>query len=191
MKELKVKHMVCDRCIMAVTGAARDARLNVESVSLGKLILDEEPTEDQMATLAGKLKDLGFELAQTPTEQVVEGIKNVLLQYLEELENSEEMPRISNYLSRHLHYNYTYLSKVFSDSEGKTIEDYFIRLKIERVKEWISYGELTLTQMAWRLNYSSVQYLSNQFKKFTGFTVTEYRDAVGKEPERTSLDSVG
>lgn len=183
--------MVCDRCIMAVTSAARDTGLNVDSVALGKLVLNKEPNEDQLARLARKLHELGFELAKTPKEQVLEGIKNTLIQYLDEMEKSEEMPRISEYLIRHLHYNYTYLSKIFSDSEGQTIEDYFIRLKIERVKEWIGYGELTLTQMAWKLNYSSVQYLSNQFKKLTGHTVTEYRESVGKEPDRTSLDSVG
>lgn len=190
MTELNVKHMVCDRCIMAVTGAAHDAGLSVDSVFLGKLVLNQEPTEDQLDTLGRKLHDLGFELAKTPTERVIEGIKNMLIQYLDELEKSEEMPRISEYLSNRLHYNYTYLSKVFSESEGQTIEDYFIRLKIERVKEWISYGELTLTQIAWKLNYSSVQYLSNQFRKLTGLTVTEFRESAGKEWDRSTLDSV-
>ena len=190
MKELKIKHMVCDRCIMAVTGAAREAGLNVDSVTLGSVVLNEEPSGRQLDAFAGKLDELGFELAKTPVERVVEGIKNHLIQYLGELEQAEEMERISEYLSRHLHYNYTYLSKVFSDSEGQTIEDYFIRLKIERVKEWLGYGELTLTQMAWKLNYSSVQYLSNQFKKHTGMTVTQYRESVQDHPDRISLDSV-
>ena len=191
MNELKIKHMVCDRCIMAVTGAAREAGLNVDSVSLGSVVLNEEPSGRQREAFAGRLSELGFELAQTPVERVVEGIKNHLIQYLGELEQAEEMQRISEYLSRRLHYNYTYLSKVFSESEGQTIEDYFIRLKIERVKEWLGYGELTLTQMAWKLNYSSVQYLSNQFKKHTGMTVTQYRESLQEHPDRISLDSVG
>src|SRR5699024_8440145 len=109
--------------------------------------------------------------------------------YVQNLEGLEETPKLSGYLSEKLHQNYSSLSTVFSESEQTTIEKYLIHLKIERVKEWLSYGELTLSEIAYKLNYSSVAYLSRQFKQITGLSVTDYKKA--RDSFRKPLDGVG
>jgi AraC-like DNA-binding protein len=101
-------------------------------------------------------------------------VKSILIQYLDTIEREKNPPKLSQFVSEKSNYNYSYLSKVFSEKKGSTIETYLIELKIERVKELLEFRKYTLSEIAWRLKYSSVQYLSNQFKKVTGSTVTQF-----------------
>lgn len=181
--------MVCDRCIMSVRDVLEDLGFRVNSVSLGQADIVENPGEEELELIAEKLRDKGFELIRKNKEALVEQIKAQLIKYLKYLESEDNPKKLSDYLSEHLHHNYSYLSNRFSTLEHSTIENYLIHLKIERVKELLSYEEMTLSEIAWKLNYSSVQYLSNQFKKVTGETVSSFRKHMNKDTRR-SLDTI-
>lgn len=175
-KVLYIKNMVCPRCVTVVRETLKDAGFTVHEVELGKAVVGDSP-ETSMATVNEKLQEHGFELIQEKDQQLVEQIKALLIQYVQMIEESEEAPKVSDYLAKQMYQNYSSLSSSFSQSEDLTIEKYIIYLKIERVKELLSYNELTLSEIAYKLNYSSVSYLSNQFKQITGMSVTDYKKA--------------
>ena len=181
--------MVCDRCIMSVQQVFEDLGFEVESIALGKVAVTEDVGLDELDKISEELVDKGFELIKKNDKALLEQIKVQLIEYLKHLENSEDPDNVSAFLEEKMQYNYSYLSKYFSDYGDVTIEKYIINLKIERVKELLTYNELTLSEIAWRLNYSSVQYLSNQFKKITGETVSSFRSH-SDERGRQSLDAV-
>lgn len=181
--------MVCDRCIMSVREVLDDLGYSVESVKLGEAVVSESPEEAELSQVAEKLRGKGFELIREQKEALVEEIKAQLIGYVKRLESEENPPKLSEYLAENLHHNYSYLSSRFSNIENSTIENYLIHLKIERVKELLTYKEMTLSQIAWKLNYSSVQYLSNQFKKVTGETVSSFRKNMDNA-SRQSLDTI-
>lgn len=181
--------MVCDRCIMTVRQVLNDLAYQVDSVSLGKADIAEDLTEEERAKIGKKLREKGFELIPQNEQALVEEIKAQLIDYLKHIESEEDPRKLSGYLADQLHHNYSYLSNYFSSQEGTTIEKHFINLKIERVKELLTYEELTLSEIAWKLNYSSVQYLSNQFKNVTGETVSSFRKHMDAE-SRQSLDAI-
>ena len=180
--------MVCDRCIATVQQIFEDVGFEVESIALGKVVINEKVEPEDLKKINEALVDKGFELIQKNGKVLLEQIKIQLIDYLKHLENSEESKKISTFLESNLHYNYSYLSKHFSDNAGITIEKYFINLKIERVKELLTYKELTLSEIAWKLNYSSVQYLSNQFKKTVGMSPTEFLKKSGTN--RKTFDAI-
>ena len=188
MTTLRIKNMVCDRCIMTVQEVLEHLDYEVTSVELGQAEIKETVGQNELANIDEQLQQKGFALAQQSNEALVEEIKTTLIDYLKQIEEQRDLKKLSVYLSNHLNRNYSYLSNQFSSATDTTIEQYFIRLKIERVKELLTYEELTLSEIAWRLNYSSVQYLSNQFKKITGMTVTEFKKS--ENTSRKSLDSV-
>lgn len=181
--------MVCDRCIMTVEAVLDDLGFDVREVSLGNAVISADPDPDKFDQISRELSKKGFELITDRNDKLLEELKVQLLSYLRYLEDTDDPQKLSTYLQRELNYNYSYLSKYFSDHAGVTIEKYLINLKIERVKELLTYGELTLSEIAWKLNYSSVQYLSNQFKKVTGETVSTFRSHSDKN-SRQSLDAV-
>jgi len=181
--------MVCDRCIMMVQQVLEDLGFEVESIALGKVAIIEDIESEDLGKISEELVDKGFELIQKNDKALLEQIKVQLIDYIKHLEDSDEPDKVSTFLESNLNYNYSYLSKYFSDYEGVTIEKYLINLKIERVKELLAYDELTLSEIAWKLNYSSVQYLSNQFKKVTGETVSAFRRH-SDQNSRQSLDAV-
>lgn len=187
--ELNIKNMVCDRCIASVRDVLEELDLEVEEVELGRAEINGSPPDDRLEDLHERLREKGFELIRDEGSVLVERIRNEILSYLGLLETETDPPSLSEYLASQLHFNYSYLSHTFSEATGSTIEQHLIRLKIERVKELLTYGEHTLTEIAWRLNYSSVQYLSNQFKKVTGMTVSEFRSADGPA-RRDTLNSL-
>jgi AraC-like DNA-binding protein len=189
MSTLKIKNMVCDRCIMTVRELLEESGYQVDSVSLGKAVIHENPDDDGVREIDEKLREKGFELIRKNSEALTEQIKAHLIDYLEYIEDKDHPEKLSEYLSTQLHNNYSYLSSHFSDQENITIERYFIHLKIERVKELLTYQEMTLSEIAWKLNYSSVQYLSNQFKKVTGETVSAFRKHMDAG-DRQSLDAI-
>lgn len=147
----------------------------------------KEFSSDQLSTLRTVLEQLGFELLDDQRQQTIDQIKSALIRLVRYRDN-QSSTNLSDYLSSELHQDYSALSKLFSEVEGKTLERYYIELRIERVKELIRYDELTLTQIALRMNYSSVAYLSSQFKSVTGMTPSQFKAM--KDIPRTSLDKL-
>lgn len=166
--------MVCPRCIDAVKGILREMDRPDAYVDLGIAEIEKKFTDTEIQTFKGKLEKSGFDLIFDREAELVNMVKGTLIHYLETIENEKNPPKLSQFVSEKSNYNYSYLSKVFSEQKGSTIESYLIELKIERVKELLEFKKYTLSEIAWRLKYSSVQYLSNQFKKVTGSTVTQY-----------------
>lgn len=158
----------------------------VNSVELGLADLKRPVSVNELAELELRLIDKGFELIFDRETELVNVVKSALIKYVEHLETNNNPEKLSDFVSKNTNYNYSYLSKIFSDYTGRTIETYLIEMKIERVKEMLSFRKWTLSEIAWRLKYSSVQYLSNQFKKVTGVTVTQYLNQ--KNIPRKTLD---
>ena len=184
---LHIKNMVCPRCVEAVQSLLERAGYRPKTVTLGVAELDETTPFDPEA-LAPLLHAAGFELLRGRAEQLTEQIKTVLADYLEHLRTARSPLTTSAFLTDRFAATYSHLSKVFSRTAHLTIEKYLIRLKIERVKEMLSYGELTLNQIADQMRYSSGQHLSNQFRQVTGYSVSEFRRLM--LPERLSLDAL-
>jgi len=189
MTVLKIKNMVCDRCIMSVREVLERLGYEVDSVVLGRAELEGDLLDEELDNINEKLREKGFELIRENSKALIEEIKASLIDYLKEVEENQSPPKLSAFLADKMHHNYSYLSNRFSEEENSTIEQHFINLKIERVKELLSYDELTLSEIAWKLNYSSVQYLSNQFKKVTGETVSSFRENMDAR-DRQSLDAL-
>lgn len=187
MTTLFIKNMVCNRCIMIVQNELDKFDLEVKNIRLGEVILDKEPTTEEKDKLEKALILLGFEVIDDRKSLIIEKIKNIIIDLVHHQDNDTKK-NLSDILSSKLHHDYNYLSNLFSEIEGTTIEKYFIAQKIEKVKELLVYDELSLSEIAFRLNYSSVAYLSNQFKKVTGVTPSHFKQI--QEDKRKSLDKV-
>ncbi len=187
METLFIKNMVCNRCIMAVQNELDKLGLIAKQVTLGEVALENELNQELRVKLEGALTSLGFELVDDKKSRLIEKIKNVIID-LVHYQDNDTTTNLSELLSSSLHHDYSYLSNLFSEVEGTTIEKYFIAQKIEKVKELLVYDELSLSEIAFRLNYSSVAYLSNQFKKVTGLTPSHFKQI--KVEKRKPLDRV-
>lgn len=187
MRVLFIKNMVCNRCIMVVQNEMDKIGLKVENIQLGEVTLEKEPTSVERAALEGALVSLGFQVIDDKKSRMIEQIKNVIIDLVHH-QNNDAKTNLSDILSEKLNHDYNYLSNLFSEVESTTIEKYFIAQKIEKVKELLVYDELSLSEIAFRLNYSSVAYLSNQFKKVTGLTPSYFKQI--KEEKRKPLDKV-
>lgn len=178
--KLYIKHMVSLRCKMQVEKELEKLGVTCSSVNLGMVEVPDCMTDGQLEIFNENLKKCGLELLKDPKYILVEKIKNVVV---EMIHYADELPQVndSEFISKKLGYNYTYLSNVFSEVKGMTIQQYIIRHKIEKVKELMLYDELTLTEMAYKMNYSSVAHLSNQFKKVTGFPPTAFKQENTRE----------
>lgn len=166
--------MVCPRCIMAVEQILQNQAIPFVRVELGKVQLNSKIDEKKLKSFEEEISKIGFALLKDRDAVQIEKIKNLL----SELFLKEEIPSgflLSDFIKSHIPEDYSSISQNFSSMEGITLEKYFIQKKIEKVKEWLFYEELTLSEMAWKLDYSSVQHLSSQFKKITGMTPTEFR----------------
>jgi len=186
--QLRIKNMVCDRCKMAVEQVLKDVGLTPERIDLGEVWVSDVPTEAQLAQLKTRLEALGFELLDDQRQQMIERMKTAIIALVHHHQGNKTL-NLSVYLSQLLHRDYSALSKLFSEVTGLTIERYFIMQRIERVKELIRYDELTLTEIAYQMNYSSVAHLSSQFRSVTGMTPTQFRFM--KTAQRANLDEVG
>jgi len=184
---LFVKNMVCKRCIGVVSGELQQLGLEPISVSLGEVALREIPAPATLTALRERLDAHGFELLDDQRSQLIEKVKTLLLEKVQSGELPENFSLVQ-FVGAALHRDYSAISKLFSEVEGITLEQYFILQKIEKVKEWLVYNELTLSEIAFRLGYSSVAYLSGQFKKITGMTPTEFKN--NHTGHRRSLDDV-
>jgi len=179
--------MVCNRCIMVVQNELDKFGLSAISIKLGEIIFEKEPTTEEKQKLEKSLLALGFEVIDDKKSRIIEQIKNVIIELVHHQDNDAKT-NLSDILSGKLNHDYNYLSNLFSEVESTTIEKYFIAQKIEKVKELLVYDELSLSEIAFRLNYSSVAYLSNQFKKVTGLTPSHFKQI--KEDKRKPLDAV-
>lgn len=174
MSQLFVKNMVCDRCIKVVKDELERLGFSPHCVHLGEVILSEELTPEDRETVRTGLERFGLELIDDHSQKVIESIKTAVIEQVRWGQHPLSV-NLSDYLSEKLSLSYPHLSKLFSSHENSTIEQFVILQKIERVKELLVYRELTVDQIAHQLGYSSAQYLSNQFKKSTGLTPTQFR----------------
>ncbi|RQO30604.1 AraC family transcriptional regulator [Taibaiella sp. KBW10] len=187
MTTVYVKNMVCNRCKMVVKSVLDQLELPFTAIELGEVHLVHELSTDKKQALETALKELGFEWIDDKKSRLIEQIKKLIIALIHE-HDGELKSNLSLFLSERLHHDYNYMSGLFSEVEGTTIEKYFIAQKIERVKELLVYDELSLSEIAFRLNYSSVAHLSNQFKKVTGLTPSHFKHI--RTEKRKPLDEV-
>jgi len=179
--------MVCNRCIMVIKQELEKQNLLPALVSMGEVELSKPATDKQLKSLDERLKELGFELLDDQKQKQIEKIKTLLIKQIQSGELQEHFS-ITNFLTKALNKDYSYISRLFSEVEGITIEQFFILQKIEKVKELIIYNEMNLSEISYQLGYSSVAHLSAQFKKVTGLTPSHFRKMGATH--RHSLDDV-
>jgi YesN/AraC family two-component response regulator len=179
--------MVCSRCKMVVKSEFEKLGLHPLKVELGEVEIMQTLAEEDTLKINEILISFGFELIVDKKSKIVEQIKNLIIEVVH-YQNNELKTNLSDYLSHNLSLDYNSLSNLFSEVENNTIEHYFIFQKIEKVKELLMYNELTLSEIAYQLNYSSVGYLSNQFKKITGFTPTHFKQS--KDRKRMQIEDL-
>lgn len=185
--KLYIKYMVSLRCKMVVKDELAKLGLHTTLVDLGMVEIMEEISNEDRETLRINLLRSGLELLEDKKSILIEQIKGVIV---EMIHYSDETPKVnySEYISEKLNYDYTYLSNVFSEVKGITIQQFIIINKIERVKELLLYDELNLTEISYKLNYSSVAHLSNQFKKITGLSPSFYKQL--KHKRNSNLENI-
>ena len=179
--------MVCPRCIRVVSEELFKAGFTVDDIQLGSAVIKDAHPDRKMLTEI--LRDNGFELLEEKSARLINEIKVFIINYIRKGYIENDQIKLSIRLVERFGKDYGYLSHIFSLSENITLEKYIIAQKMEIVKEWLVYDEMTLSEMSWKLGYKSVAYLSSQFKQITGFSPTEFKKL--KDHNRKSLDSVG
>src|SRR5688572_28286305 len=180
--------MVSTRCKMAVKEELKKLGLHYIVVNLGEIDVMEDISIEQREKLNDALLVYGLELMDDKRAILIEKIKNVIVEMIHHT-NEDVKINFSNFLSEKLNHNYSYLANLFSEVQGTTIEQFIILHKVERIKELTIYDELNITEIAWKMNYSSVAHLSNQFKKVTGLTPSHFRQL--KDKRRSSIEDIG
>lgn len=179
--------MVCIRCQMVVKAELENLGLSYNYVKIGEADIVGEVQPEQLERLKVDLKEAGLFLLDNKKSVLIERIKNAIIELVHYTDEQIKV-NLSDFLSDELNYNYTYLSNLFSEVKGTTIESFYLAHKIEKVKELIVYDELTLTEIAYKMHYSSVAHLSNQFKKITGLTPSHFKKL--KNQRRDTLEDV-
>jgi AraC-like DNA-binding protein/copper chaperone CopZ len=179
--------MVCSRCKMVVKSELEKLGLHPVAVELGEVEIQETTIDSLKEDLVEVLNSLGFELIDDKKSKIIEKTKTLIIE-LVHYKNNDLSTNLSNYLSANLQHDYNSLSNLFTEVEGTTIEKYFISQKIEKVKELLIYDELSLSEIAYQLQYSSVAHLSNQFKKVTGFSPSYYKQL--KDNKRKQIEDL-
>lgn len=179
--------MVSTRCKMAVKEELKKLGLHFIVVELGEVEVMENITADQREKLKTGLLDAGLELMDDKRAVLIEKIKNIIVEMVHYADEPIKV-NFSDYLSDKLKHDYTYLANLFSEVQGSTIEHFIIDHKIERIKELIIYDELNITEIAWKMNYSSVAHLSNQFKKVTGLSPSHFKQL--KVKRRNQIEDI-
>ncbi len=182
---IMIKNMVCDRCVLTVKSILDRLSLPFHKVSLGEAELTKKPNREELKALDVELKKVGFELIESRVNKIIEDIKHRVLEYTNLGMDSQDI-KLSLFITEKIPYDYSYLSDLFSSVEGKTIEQYFILERIEKVKELLVYDQLSLTEISYQTGFSSVHHLSAQFKKMTGLTPSHFKK-IGAA-KRQSLD---
>ena len=180
--------MVSNRCKIAVKEVLKKLGLHFVIVDLGEVDVMEDLSAEQSGHLKIALFNEGFELMDDKKAVLIEKIKNIIIDLIHHTETTIKT-NFSDFLSEKLNYDYTYLANLFSEVQGSTIEHFIISHKVERIKELIIYGELNMTEIAWKMNYSSVAHLSNQFKKVTGLSPSHFKQL--KEKRRSPIEEIG
>ncbi len=180
--------MVCNRCIKVVKDEFAKLDLIIEEIELGKVYVSSTLSNDKIEEVRKILDENGFELIDDKKSRIIDRIKTIVIEKIHYSDTGFDTMNASDYLSKELGHDYSYLSNLFSSVEGITIEKYIINQKIEKVKELLVYDELSLNEISYQLGYSSVQHLSNQFKKVTGLTPSHFKKL--KENKRKPLDEV-
>lgn len=185
--KLYIKYMVSARCKSVVKDELKKLGLHFIVVDLGEVEIMETLSAEEWAELKQVLFEAGLELMDNKRAILIEQIKNVII---EMVHHSDELIKVnfSNYLSEKLNHDYTYMANLFSEVQGSTIEHFIISHKIERIKELIIYDELNITEIAWKMNYSSVAHLSNQFKKMTGLSPSHFKQL--KVKRRSQIEDI-
>lgn len=179
--------MVCNRCIMMVTSELEKFGLRPDAVALGEVEIPRDITQEERVQIGRRFRELGFEILDDRKTRLIENIRTCIVERIHYTEEPLKLT-FSEFLANTFNQDYSALSKLFSEVQGVTIEQYVIIQKIEKVKELLVYDELTLSEIAVRLNYSSVSHLSKQFKKVTGQTPTQFKQV--KENKRIPLDEL-
>jgi AraC family transcriptional regulator len=180
--------MVCDRCIKVVTTELQKLGYGIKSIELGKVELIETQQIDKNE-IKLNLGQEGFELLDDSNSQLINTVKSIIIKHVHYNKNGKApQENFSQILEKEIGKDYSHISSLFSTIEGRTIEKFIIQQKIEKVKELLKYGEMSVSEIAFKLNYSSPQYLSNQFKQITGFRPSQFRDMM--EAGRNQIDKV-
>lgn len=182
---LQIKNMVCPRCIRVVSEELSKLSVTVHNVRLGEAIVETNNVPE--AAIEKVLLENGFELLNDKEDQIVEKIKSISIQLARQDSETESMVRNSDYIAQQLGMSYSSISKLFSRHENITLEKYIIFQKLEHVKELLQYNQYTLSEIAYKMGYRSVQHLSNQFKKYINLSVTDYKS---KHLPRKPIDSI-
>ena len=185
---LYVKNMVCDRCILIVRQQLEQLGFTIDEISLGKVAVTPDPLPPQLQDISAALQVLGFELIDKEKDQLIEQIKTQVIELVHYSDLSKIKQSLMHIIAARLNREYPYLSRLFSDGEGITIEKYIIHQKVEKVKELLEYGELNLNEIADLMGYSSAAHLSSQFKSFTGVSPSKYK--AQPSGDRKPLDQV-
>src|SRR5215471_3905725 len=186
-EKLFIKNMVCQRCVTTVESTFNRLKIPFKQVSLGEVELESKLTHDELKKIEKDLNQAGFELIESRVNKIIEDIKQAAMEYLN-LGMDNENLKLSSFITKKIPYDYSYLSDLFSSVEGKTIEQFFILQRIEKVKELLVYDQLSLTEISYQTGFSSVHHLSAQFKKVTGLTPSHFKK-IGAE-KRKSLDKL-
>jgi AraC-like DNA-binding protein len=181
--------MVSNRCKLAVKDELKKLGLHFIVVDLGEVEIMENLSADQRELVRTALFNLGFELMDDTRAVLIERIKNAIIDMVHFSDDEVIKINFSNYLSTKLDHDYTYLATLFSEVQGSTIEQFLISHKVERIKELIIYGELSITEIAWKMNYSSVAHLSHQFKKVIGLSPSHFK--LLKDRKRSPIEDIG
>lgn len=181
--------MVCHRCVLSVQEILKSSGIPYHKILVGEIHLCSSLDDKGRENLKSKLGKIGLELIDSRTGEIIEKVKQLVIKKARnEVDEKERKIKLSTYLSSRLHQEYTSLSKLFSDTEGRTIENFYIMHRIEKAKELLVYGHLSLSQIAYELDYSSVAHLSSQFKKVTGLTPSHFKE-IGVAKRKT-LDQI-
>ncbi len=186
--KLFVKYMVSNRCKIVVKNILNEIGLHFILVDLGEVEVMENITSEQREVLKKALLEVGLELIEDKKSILIENVKILIIKLVHHTEEGVKI-NFSDYLSEKLNYNYTYLANLFSEVQGTTIEHFIIYHKIEKIKELMFYGELTITEIAYKMNYSSVAHLSTQFKKVTGLSPYHFKQS--KDKRRVPIEEIG
>ena len=180
--------MVCNRCIKVIKDEFFKLNLEIKTIELGEVCVSSELNESMLSNIKNVLSENGFEFIDDKKSKLIDRIKTLVIEITHYQKKNSATINNSDFLSKEIGYDYSYLSNLFSSAEGVTIEKYIINQKIEKVKELLVYDELSLNEISFQLGYSSVQHLSNQFKKVTGLTPSHFKKL--KKNKRKPLDEV-
>jgi AraC family transcriptional regulator len=184
---LLIKNMVCQRCIQSVDSIFAKLEIPIKQITMGEVDLSRKLTESEIKNLEKELNSVGFQLIESRVNKIVEDIKLAVMEYLNRGMETQNL-KLSSFITDKIPYDYSYLSDLFSSIEGKTIEQFFILQRIEKVKELLVYDQLSLTQISYQTGFSSINHLSAQFKKVTGLTPSHFKKIAGEK--RKSLDKI-